>query len=119
MVGVVSALTSRQLQVVSGLQAELASTPAPRSAATSRQRLEEFLRRVTAAWFDNHAADPTQYAQELAHWNRCAGWGGTDVAQAAHWNGLVLTPKFFGGAVEKLDENYVLSLSLNHKKASP
>ncbi len=108
-------MNPRQQQTVQRLQADLTSLAAAQT-PPPRQRLKTFLTQLNAAWFDDHAADPALYAQELALWNMSAGWQGTDLAQVAEWNGHLLTPKFFGGAVEKLADDYVLSLSLNHKK---
>lgn len=108
-------MNQRQRTAVDQLRVLLTALTSPNAQPGPRARLVEFLTQVNAAWFADHAADPNGYIQELAQWNQVAGWTNTPAAQVTHWNHHLLTPKFFGGAIIKLDDDYVLGLSLNHK----
>jgi hypothetical protein len=86
--------------------------------AARRESAARLLGQAVEVWFAEHREHPAAYAAALDAMNREADWTGDD-RQLPVWtapNGelLLLPPKFFGGDVSGLHDNYVLSISLNH-----
>jgi len=72
-------------------------------------------------WWGRYTAAPRSYADDLARVNELAGWEGPFAAVthvARNGTTYLAPPKFFGGNVARLAEQFVLAVSLNHATPS-
>jgi len=112
-------LTSTQRDVFRRVQAivDHGCESIPTAWLERRELARTLLAQVVDAWFSADLASPGDYPREIAAINQRAGWKASELLQRYEFdkaNRTRLPPKFFGGGSE-LEEEFVLSISLNHK----
>jgi hypothetical protein len=112
-------LTSTQRDVFRRVQAivDHGCESIPTAWLERRELARTLLAQVVDACFSADLASPGDYPTEVAAINQRAGWKASELLQRYELdkaNRTRLPPKFFGGGSE-LEEEFVLSISLNHK----